>query len=122
MWSCTEPAPPASPDLESFRRRSPAERPSLGPGFDRPAALDRQETPGSAVPPKPGVVFCDGRVGGHGQDLDMEPGRLILAGPPLDAALGVTDATLGRSAEGLAQDGTRQESVSPVRRWCRPSD
>ena len=44
--------------------------------------------------------IIDGRFAAYGQNLDVEPGRVILAGGPLDAALDVT-------AERLAQDGTR---------------
>ncbi|MEJ2539945.1 MAG: translocation/assembly module TamB domain-containing protein [Gemmatimonadota bacterium] len=44
--------------------------------------------------------LVDGRYAAYGQNLDVESGRIILAGAPLDAALDVT-------AERLAQDGTR---------------
>jgi translocation and assembly module TamB len=45
------------------------------------------------------INFIDGRFAAYGQNLDIEPGRVTLAGSPLDATLDVT-------AERLAQDGT----------------
>ena len=45
------------------------------------------------------VRFVDGRFAAYGQNLEIDPGRVVLAGPAPDATLDVT-------AERRAQDGT----------------